>query len=258
MTRLAILLAASASPWTSPTYGQTGTGVVDLVWGDRPQVLVAGVEFELSLYAKSVRADGLAQSVSAMDVVMTWDSTQIEYLGLDNNGPYGWLASGFMNDALNMSLADGDAKYTALAQFGAANAAMATPQGLLVTSFRFVALTEIPTSSLVIETSLGPFAFTRVFGADFANQNVTGALGNAAVSVVGPRDCDGDGAFDLREFQHLQTCYTGAVPRRDLGDPPAYPTEPASCCSVLDYDDDGDIDQGDHKLFVELLSEPLQ
>ncbi len=231
---------------------------VDLVWAQRPQSVVPGIAFEISLFAQSVRADGLEQRVGAMDVVLTWDPAFVELVGINDVGPYEWFQSGFLNDALNDSLSDGDAKYTALAQFGASSAAVATPEGLLVTNFRFAALAEGDLNSIVIEASLGQGADTRVFGVDYPGHIVTGALGEALVTIAPRDDCDGDGDFDLAEFQRLQSCYTDSVIGADLGAPVAYPEWPEMCCANLDYDDDGDVDGLDVSVFESLMAGPTQ
>lgn len=226
---------------------------VELSWAPQPRTVAAGVTFEIGLFATT--DDGQSQSISAMDVVLSWNPMSVELLGVNNNGPYNWLQSGFPPDpaldGLNDTFLDGDAKYTALAAFG--NAAMADPNGLLVTTFQFVALTETNLSAIVIEPALGNFSVTRVFGADFPNQNVTGALHDAAYSVVLPGECDGDGDNDFHEFQRLQVCFTGAV---GPVDPPAYPTDPALCCGVFDYDDDGDVDLPNVEFFFSIVTGP--
>jgi hypothetical protein len=79
---------------------------------------------------------------------------------------------------------DGDAKYTALANPGVP--AVASPEGLPVTTFRFIALTQIELTQLVIEPTLGKYSTTTVFGADYPNQVVTGELHDADVSVMDP------------------------------------------------------------------------
>ena len=81
---------------------------------------------------------GESQSISAMDVILSWDAAVLQLIGLDPNGsyPYPWLFSGFTNDhgldGLNDTWADGNALYTAMAQLG--TPAWAPPEGLLVTA----------------------------------------------------------------------------------------------------------------------------
>ena len=52
--------------------------------------------FEINLVAHS--DDGTPQSIDALDVILSWDSTLVELLGVDNsNAGYGWLTEGFLN-----------------------------------------------------------------------------------------------------------------------------------------------------------------
>lgn len=248
-------LATTTSLWVPLTRAESN---VDLVWGERPQSVVPGMQFEISLFAQSVRADGSDQRVGAIDVVLTWNPALLELLGTNDVGPYPWFQSGFLRDALNDSLVDGDAKYTALAQFGASSAARATPEGLLVSSFRFAALAEATSNSIVIESSLGPGAATQVFGVDYPGHIVTGALGEATISIALRDDCDGDGDFDLAEFHQLQSCFTAPVIGAALGAPVSYPVGPGVCCANLDYDDDGDVDSNDVFFFEALMGGPVR
>ncbi|MFQ5494805.1 MAG: S8 family serine peptidase, partial [Phycisphaerae bacterium] len=135
------------------------------------------------------------RSIAALDVALRWDPTVVELVGAIDNGPYAWMMSGFPDDAaldgLNDSMLDGDAKYTALARIG--SAATATPEGLLVTTLRFVARADNAATAIVMAPTLGGSAVTRVFGGDAPNRIVTGSLFNADVTVAPPRECDGDG-----------------------------------------------------------------
>ncbi|MFQ5463434.1 MAG: hypothetical protein ACE5E5_12520 [Phycisphaerae bacterium] len=226
---------------------------VDLNWSPQPRTVAAGVTFDIGLWATT--DDGGVQTISAMDVIVTWDAQRVLLIDVTNDGPYTWLQSGFPPDAaldgLNDTFLDGNAKYTAMSAFG--NAAVATGMGLHVTTFRFVALAQTDLSHIVIEPALGVFSVTRVLGADAPNQNVTGLLSSADVSVIPPAECDADGDLDLAEYARLQACFTGAV---GPGETPAYPVDPELCCTAFDYDDDGDIDLADASFYDELMTGP--
>ncbi|MFQ5461500.1 MAG: hypothetical protein ACE5E5_02625 [Phycisphaerae bacterium] len=228
-------------------------GNVDLDWAPQPRTVAAGVTFEIGLWATT--ADGGFQTISAMDVVVSWDAARVQLIGVINNGPYNWMQSGFPPDpaldGLNDTFLDGNAKYTALSAFG--SSALATGAGLHVTTFQFVALAKTDLSHIVIEPTWGSFSVTRVFGADAPNQNVTGLLFSADVSVIPPADCDGDGDLDLTEYARLQGCFTGAVGPSEM---PAYPTNPELCCASFDYDDDGDVDVADASFYGSLMTGP--
>lgn len=222
---------------------------VDLVLTPTPRTVDMGVEFDLNLFAISNTVDD--QSIAAIDVVFTWDPQKVALVRVINNGPYNWLSSSFLSDPLNNSLSDGDAKYTALSQLGID--AIATPQGLLVTSFRFKALQLTDVSIVVIETSLGPIAITKVFGTESPIQDITGLLADAWISVVLPTDCDADGDFDMTELHRFQACFTGTL---EPSNKPGYSTDPELCCSSFDHDDDGDIDLKDMSFLSGLLTDP--
>lgn len=135
------------------------------------------------MYAVSAEP-GVNQSMSALDAIIQWDPAVLQLLGVQNNGPYSWLQSTFFSDAnqdgLNNTWTDGNAFYTALANFS--TPALATPAGLHVTTFRFQAIGG-GTTQVNILASFPQNTHTVVFGGDFFGQRVTGSLGSASVSV---------------------------------------------------------------------------
>lgn len=144
-----------------------------------------GATVSLGLYAVSDSA--VNQSIGAMDVIVTWDPTKLNPISFTNAGNgYSWLSSSFPGSSpLNTSLSDGNARWTAFAQFG--NPAFATPAGLLVTTFQFqaIALTATPTV-VAIPRSLSP-DLTVVYDGVTPNLDVTGTLDNnpgALVNIV--------------------------------------------------------------------------
>ena len=215
---------------------------VDLVW--KPDVQIARLDGIVEIDLHAVSNGDEPRSVAAMDVVLTWNADQLELLGVIDNGPYTWLFSAFLPDpldGLNESLADGDAKYTALSRFG--ESAYATREGLLVTTFQFRTLALADASEVVIEVNLGKHSVTTVFGGEAPDVDVTGRLGRARVAVFGGGDCDGDGDADLVDLGNFQVCFTG------MDDPSAYPIGGGSCCRVFDLNDDGAIDLWDYAAF---------
>ena len=159
---------------------------VDLLWEPSEQHVGTGSIVQIGLIARSTT--GADQTVAAMDVVLTWDPAILQFERITDNGPYVWWISGFLSDknldGLNDSFMDGDAKYTALAVPG--DPAIATPDGLLVTTFEFIALVPTELTSVVIEGALGQYSVTKVFGGDYPNQDVTGELSDALVTVSMP------------------------------------------------------------------------
>jgi len=157
---------------------------VDLELRAAPGTIQVAETFDVRLYAVS---DSLVdQPISALDTLLQWNPAEMLLVGLQNNGPYAWFQSGFPDDSgldgLNNSFLDGNAKYTALSQF--TTAAQASPDGLLVTTFRFQALAPAPGADIALPDSLGDWSHTQVFGIDFPNQDVTGALHGLTLVII--------------------------------------------------------------------------
>jgi hypothetical protein len=156
---------------------------VNLEWRPETQTVVVGNTVNIGLYAVS---DDLSdQSVGAMDVILSWDSTYLALLGNVNNGPYAWLVSDFLEDlgGINDDWADGDALYTAWTQV-VGDPAYATPAGLLVTTLQFATTAETPGTWLTVPETMGSFAETVVYDGEEANTRVTGTLGSAMVTII--------------------------------------------------------------------------
>ena len=223
---------------------------INLSWFPRTQIVGVGTVVEIDLYAV---ADSEADpNIAAMDVILTWDPSTLEMMGVVDNGPYLWLASDFLPDAdgLNDTFLDGDAVYTALANLD--ETPNAGGVGLWVTTFQFRALRRIVATSVVIEPSHGQHSVTVVFGDEYLEQDATGALDYATVTVGKPGDCDEDGALNVRDFAGLQLCFTGPL---GPSYPPVYPFEAPSCCPAFDFDVDGDIDLLDYQAFFSVLTD---
>ncbi len=156
-------------------------GAVDLeLRADTPIAPLGGI-VAVGLFA--VSDDGSNQNFSGLDVVLTWDETDIELIDAVDDGPHSWsFIFGFRSDTaldgLNDSFQDGDALFQA-ASFGAA---AATPEGLRVATFRFTALAYTRSAHVVIEPSLGDYSRTQVL--EPGGVDVTGSLGWASVTVV--------------------------------------------------------------------------
>jgi hypothetical protein len=148
---------------------------------------------EVGLYA--VSDDETDQTVRGIQVILAWDPLYFELLGVNNNGPYGWLMSDFYDDSaldgLNNALDDGDAYYQAVGNFD--DVALATPAGLLVTTLQFRALLETPATQINIVPDLGGQTNTAVLGDP--GEDLTGTLGSAVV-IIDPAVDWGDLALD--------------------------------------------------------------
>ncbi len=147
--------------------------------------MAVGQTVDVGLYA--VSDDESDQAISGMNVVLTWDSEALRLEGELDNGPYNWMMSGFLGDpladGLNDSLLDGDALYQAVSNFTVP--AVATAEGLLVTTFRFTALTKTAPAVAVIEPWLGDYSRTQVFKFGAINVDIKGMLGTAQMTILG-------------------------------------------------------------------------
>lgn len=218
-------------------------GAINLEWRAAQQIARPGDIVDVGLYA--VSDNGVNQSFYSMDVLLQWDPATLQLQGVVNNGPFPWLFSTFFPDSqldgLNNTFADGDAKYTAAAQFLAP--ASATPAGLLVTTFRFQALAGTPSNIVSIPLALGQSSQTAVYGTAFPGQNVTGTRGSAEVVIcfaAADGDMNEDGFTDGLDIQ----VFTQAV--LDLS------TASVNVCHA-DFDDDGVIDLGDLDGFIDAV-----
>lgn len=141
----------------------------------------AGTTIEIGLYA--VSDDDTDQDYSVVDVILQWDARSLELIGAVDNGSLGSrFISGFPPDdllgGLNVTHRDGDALYqTALFVLSSA-----TPSGVLITTFRFIARAAADSTVISIVDTLGGFSSSRVIRP--VAELVTGQLGTATVSVT--------------------------------------------------------------------------
>ena len=158
---------------------------VDLVLWPDPATVAVGETVDVGLYA--VSDDGSDQEMSGLSVVMTWNANALELESDLRNGPYTWSFSGFLGDSqadgLNNSFLDGNAFYQAVGNFTIP--AVATAEGLLVTTFRFKARAKKAVATIVIEPELGSFSKTKVFQFNAINVDIKGTLGTADIMIIG-------------------------------------------------------------------------
>lgn len=128
---------------------------VDMTLTPSTQNVTVGcvADFEVVLSA------GSPMSVSALDVIVSWDPAELQFVGaIPSADP--WFATGFFNDPdnINVDLTDGDALYTALANLVTP---LTLPPTTTVVTFQFLVLDE---AALEMLPSLGTFGETRVIG----------------------------------------------------------------------------------------------
>ncbi len=190
--------------------------------------------------------------ISAMDVVLSWDASVLQFQGIDNTGsyPYQWLFSGFPADAgldgLNNTWSDGNALYTALAQLGSPPAE-ATSEGLLVTTFKFRKLHVGTPTPVTMLASYGSYSHTVVYDGYVPGLDITGTLTPAEVlpGAGGDTNCDGVINFgDINPFVLMQS------------NPAAWQAQYPDCeiDVVGDINCDGEVDFRDINPFVALLT----
>ncbi len=183
-----LLVLAAARP--------AAVAAVDLVL--RPGAVTFDVGEPVTIALFAVSDDGADQEFSGLDVVLTWDPTRLELVGVDNDGPHNWgFVFGFDaddgGDRLNadcgpdsfcepytgLPFGDGDALFQA-ASFSRATAA---EEGILVGTFRFIARMPASTTQVVIVPSRGDRSTTRVLQPGAVD--VTGQFGDASLGIVG-------------------------------------------------------------------------
>ncbi len=186
-----------------------------------------------------VRSSGPAsQPFVTIESLFDWDPSALRLLGIDDSGAGAeWLLSDFLpeQDDVNDDIDDGCALHSAVAALGSSETAPSTPEGLIVTTLRFVALTEINATEVRLVDEIGLFARTRVIasGPTF----VTGDISSTATLTIlpgCPADLDGNGAVGIDDFDSLLDQWG-----TDPGGPP-------------DFDFDGNVGIVDFLLLLSL------
>ncbi len=207
LTRAVLIVAVVIVSGVLCSFARADGNLVDLELRSSQVTWEIGDVVEIGLYA--VSTSGFPEIVRGMQVILEWDPQYLELAGLNNNGPYTWLFSSFFSDAgadrLNADCGpdvfcqpytglpynDGDAYYQAGANF--TTPALATPGGLLITTFRFNAVAETPLTTVQVPLAAGTSTQTQVFG-DEPGSDITGTVGSVAVQLVVPHW----GTLDMR------------------------------------------------------------
>ena len=221
---------------------------INLEWRAEQQTAVVGDIVEVGLYAVyEAGSPEYGQHVGGVDVLLEWDASKLELLGNINNGPYAWMSSSFPPEpyGINTSWTDGDAFYIAYAPLGSGNYAVATPEGLLVTTVQFRALAGTEESQLSIPGQIGA-ADTVIYTDVQGSGNGLGTCGSATFTIehaLGDMNCDGSvNALDIDPFTLAMT------------DPDAYATAYPDC-DITNADINGDsmVNSLDIDPFIERL-----
>ncbi|MCZ6655112.1 MAG: hypothetical protein O7D91_19050, partial [Planctomycetota bacterium] len=159
---------------------------INLEFRPPSQSVLIGDTVSIGLYA--VSDDETDASLTAAQVIISWDPSLLRLLGNDGTGAVPLLSSGFPpNDPFNLNEVvppqDGDGLYVALAPLG--NTVPTTPEGVLLTTFQFLALADTPQTPVDILDSGGdPLGETIVFDGTVPNLDVTGTLIGSVVDII--------------------------------------------------------------------------
>jgi hypothetical protein len=155
------------------------------------QSTFVGNTVSLDLYAVSSTLAN--ESFGSAQMILTWNTTFVQLLGLDNTGsallPSG--ASAFIGGdpfGLNASMTDGDALWNGFAFAGGVVVTPALSGGTFLTSFDFLALNPTVLPTLVdIPATGGNGGFTAVYsGTGPPYTNVTGTLTGGLIEILIP------------------------------------------------------------------------
>lgn len=141
---------------------------------------------EIRVYATSDSASN--QLLSAVQMILGWQTPYLQLLGNHQAGAVPLLASGFpAGDPWGLNESNppqnGVGMYQAFAPLG--NPVAATPAGALLTTLRFLALAPTPATPVDILPSAGsPVGFTIVFDGTTPNTNVTGVLTGTSITII--------------------------------------------------------------------------
>jgi hypothetical protein len=170
------------------TAGVNSPASANIILEFRPfsQSVLVGSTVNLGLYAVW---DGQPhQSFAAVDAIVGWNPTYLRMLNVSNAGAVPLLFSGFpSNDPYNLNEVvppqDGDGLYQGLANFGAP--VTATLEGVLLTTLRFTAMAQTPSTPVDFLLSGGsPVGYTRVYDGTVPNLDITGGLHGATVTII--------------------------------------------------------------------------
>ena len=208
----------------------------------QPQVDL-GDTVRIGLYAVSDQE--IDQAVGGIDAIVSWDPRVLTLAGHEDDGPYTWMFSWFPNDIeldrLNDTWSDGDAWYQSLRRGAPNPPAMATADGLLVTTLVFTAVGPATVTRISLIPEAEFFTKTRVLDGLVTGRIITGQLvpGRFSILLCGPvADLDDDCDVDSTDFEGFSACLDG---------PDGPPLEPV--CQSADLDDDGDTDLRDYQVF---------
>lgn len=216
-----------------PAFGDVDLGLVPVA-----TPVAVGDFVDVQLRATATLAAG--EDFGVIDALFTWDDAVLLFVGVEDTGDCcEWFISNFLPDPdnVNISLTDGDALYSAVAEIGTGVTAPPAP-GFIITTFRFQALVPSTGTTVSLLPSFGAFAETRVLGTS-PGQVVTGDISVSATVMITAPDADfrrgdsnNDGVENIADpVATLSYLFAGAaVPE---------------CLDTADANDDGSVNVAD-------------
>ncbi|MHC4992968.1 MAG: hypothetical protein ACYTGC_18495 [Planctomycetota bacterium] len=168
---------------------------------------VPGVPVDLALFA--VAGGEQPEAISAVQVIFTWNPRVLQMLGIDNTGsaPLIFSLLPFPDTLLQLNEAnppaDGDGLYVAGAIPG--TDLFATPEGIKLTTLRFMPLTDDSLGQVALAPTggidgNGEPGETIVFSGVKANTPITGTLAGGTIVVGCPADANGDDVVNVDDL----------------------------------------------------------
>jgi hypothetical protein len=285
------MLAGCASPKSeqitvkeAQLAGRDAADTISLEWRPSSATHVSpGTTVELGLYAV---ADGPTPvQISTLELIFTWDFSELQLIGLNNSGAVPYMISSFRSPGgyceLNEAIppADGDGQYDWAARPW--DTILATTSGILLTRFQFTALggTVLPSQIEMLKTVTRDQECKTLL----TSGAIPDALGEVSVAFLSAvcstdaqcpvssfcdddrqicaADCNGNAVPDDLE-QTSDFNGDGQVNQADLLRLFACLTEPCGaascdvprytdyCCVIVDGDQDGDVDLHDFARFA--------
>ncbi len=190
-----------------------GQILVDLTFSPGSHTREVGDIFNVQLRCVSSSPTS-SSAIAAIQVILNWNSTKLEFLGITNDGPYSWLSSSLPGtNSLNTSLLDGDAYYEALSRFPPSPIAQATPTpGLHVTTLRFKALATTTSPTLITMPLTQGTNQTLVASGTSAGVDILRVRGTASVTIT--IDCNNNNVADATDIAlgTSQDCNSNTIP----------------------------------------------
>lgn len=183
--------------WSAAAVLVAGGGMVSMAQGGidlrfEPEVPVVNVGETVRVRLVATPTAPGVTGIQALQTVFAWDVARLRLTGWTDSAAAPFTARGFFADGSGVNEAavpaDGSAMFVLLGPLGPAGIPLPTSGGLLVTTLNFQALAPTLPGMTVIDlrSSFGETALARtvVFGAPGPNNDVTGQLTAAAVTII--------------------------------------------------------------------------